>query len=337
MQAITIAVDAMGGDHGPRVTVPAALQCLTEYPEIRLLLVGDRDAIKSHLGASSKQYAHRFEIVHSDEVVAMDDKPANALRNKKQSSMALAIEAVASDKASACVSAGNTGALMVLSRAMLGTHDGIDRPAFIREIPTLTGHCHVLDLGANIDCDAKHLYQFGIMGSIVSQVVDGKESPRIGLLNVGQEESKGVDQVKQASQLFSDNSDINYIGFVEGDHIFADEADVIVCDGFVGNVALKTSEGLAKMVSHLLRSTFQSSAYDRMVGLLAKPVVNKLVKQIDPKRHNGASLLGLRGTVVKSHGNADVAGFRQAVKRAMYEARHNLPQLIQKNISEVTF
>lgn len=325
----------MGGDFGPPITVQAAAECLEEYPELRLILVGDERSILSHLSDSFKPYHNLIEIIHSSEEVAMNEKPASALRNKKRSSMALALEAVASEKAGACVSAGNTGALMALSRSILGTLQGIDRPAFIREIPTLTGHCHVLDLGANIGCDAKHLYQFGIMGSIVAQVVDNMERPRVGLLNVGQEESKGIDQVKDAAQRLLGNPEINYIGFVEGDHIFADEADVIVCDGFVGNVALKTSEGLAKMVSSLLEQTFQQNLYSKTLGLLSKPVLNNLVMRIDPKRHNGASLLGLRGTVVKSHGNADVASFKQAIKRAYYEAKDALPQLIQKNISEI--
>ncbi len=325
----------MGGDFGPSVTVAAAAECLAEFAQIRLILVGDERRILSSLTASSKPYQDRLEIIHSDEVVMMNEKPANALRNKKQSSMALAIESVASGVAGACVSAGNTGALMALSRSILGMLQGIDRPAFIREIPTLTSHCHVLDLGANIGCDAKHLYQFGVMGSIVARAVDHIERPRVALLNVGQEESKGIDQVREAAKMLLNNPEINYIGFVEGDHIFADEADVIVCDGFVGNVALKTSEGLAKMVSSLLERTFQQNLYSKTLGFLSKPVLKKLVQQIDPKRHNGASLLGLKGTVVKSHGNADVASFKQAVKRALYEASGSLPQLIQKNITEI--
>lgn len=325
----------MGGDFGPCITVPAAVQCLKDYQQIHLFMVGDERQLNGYLDKIPVQDQARITVVHSDEVVAMDEKPGNALRNKKKSSMSLAIGAVADGRADACVSAGNTGALMALSRSLLGMHEGIDRPAFIREIPTLSGHCHVLDLGANIGCDAKHLYQFGIMGSILCRVVDNKISPRVGLLNVGQEQSKGVEQVKEAAQLLQQHGQINYIGFVEGDHIFSDEADVIVCDGFVGNVALKTSEGLAKMVSSLLQRNFRQSAYTRLVGLLGKPVLDNLVKQIDPKRHNGASLLGLKGTLVKSHGNADIAGFQQAIKRAIYEASSSLPQLIQKDISEI--
>lgn len=332
---VTIAIDVMGGDHGPRVTVPAALNCLADHPDICIVLVGDEALISSNLGHSPPTVLSRIKIIHSDELVTMDDKPIHALR-KKHSSMYLAINLVADGLADACVSAGNTGALMVLSRSLLGMHEGIDRPPFVREIPTLTGHCHVLDLGANVGCDAAHLYQFGVMGSIVSRVVDNKPNPRVGLLNVGQEESKGIEQVKEAAQLLQQNPRINYIGFVEGDHIFADEADVIVCDGFVGNVALKTSEGLAKMVGRLLERNFQQNLYARVVGLFSKPILHKLVKQIDPKRHNGASLLGLRGTLVKSHGNADIAAYQHAIIRAMNEASSGLPQLIQKEISEIS-
>jgi len=335
LQTVTIAIDVMGGDFGPRATVPAAAQCLADYPEICILLVGDENAIRLHLGKLPQHQQDRIQVIHSSEIVTMDEKPVHALRNKKQSSMYLAIDAVAQGNADACVSAGNTGALMVLSRSLLGMHEGIDRPAFIREIPTLTGHCHVLDLGANVGCDAQHLYQFGVMGSIVARVVDKNPNPRVGLLNVGQEASKGIEQVKEAARLLQGNSQINYIGFVEGDHIFADAADVIVCDGFVGNVALKTSEGLAKMVSLLLTQNFHQNMYTKLVGMLSKPVLNRLVKQIDPKRHNGASLLGLQGTLVKSHGNADVAAYKQAIRRAIHEATSCLPQLIQKDISEI--
>jgi len=305
----------MGGDFGPPVTVPAAARCLADYPQIHLVLVGDERQLSIYL--------------------KMDEKPTSALRNKKNSSMALAISAVANDQADACVSAGNTGALMAFSRTLLGMHEGIDRPAFIREIPTLRGHCHVLDLGANIGCEAKHLYQFALMGSILCRVVDHNASPRVGLLNVGQEQNKGVEQVKEAAQLLQQHQQINYIGFVEGDHIFSGQADVIVCDGFVGNVALKTSEGLAKMVSQLLDQEFKQSLYAKLVGFLSRPVLKSLVQQIEPKRHNGASLLGLKGILVKSHGNADIAGFQQAIKRAIDEANSTLPQLIQEEISKI--
>ena len=233
----------MGGDFGPSVTVPAAIACLGELPELEFILAGDQPAIESCLPDCGADTSARFEIVATETVVGMNDKPTSVLRNKRDSSMAVAIRAVKDGRAQACLSAGNTGALMVLSRALLGMHEGIDRPAFITEIPTRSGHCHVLDLGANVNCDAEHLYQFAVMGSIVAQVVDDLERPRVGLLNVGQEEIKGSEQVRLAASMLSGQSEINYIGFVEGDHIYFDEADVIVCDGFVGNVALKASEG----------------------------------------------------------------------------------------------
>jgi glycerol-3-phosphate acyltransferase PlsX len=324
----------MGGDFGPRVTVPASFEYLSENPRISFTLIGDQAEISSFLPPSSADLADRFSIVHTSDYIAMNEKPSKALRSK-QSSMALALQAVKADQADACVSAGNTGALMVLARASLGMHEGIDRPAFITEIPTEKGGCHVLDLGANVNCEAKHLLQFAIMGSIISQVVDGKDNPRVGLLNVGQEDMKGNNLVKEAAALLCERTSLNYIGFVEGDHIFSDEADVIVCDGFVGNVALKTSEGLAKMINNLLRQTFQQNPYTKLLGLLMKPFLKKMINQIDPKTHNGASLLGLKGIVIKSHGNADAQSFKQAINRAVREVEQHVPGLIQKRISEL--
>ncbi len=249
--------------------------------------------------------------------------------------MALAIEAVKAGQAQACLSAGNSGALMLLGRALLGMQEGVNRPAFMAEIPTISGHCHVLDLGANVNCDAEDLYQFAVMGALVAQAVDSNPRPRVGLLNVGQEEVKGNEEVKLAAHLLAGQDAVNYIGFVEGDHIFSDEADVIVCDGFVGNVALKTSEGLARMINRLLRQVFTQGILSRMVGVLAAPILAKVVTQLDPKRHNGASVLGLKGIVVKSHGNADQASFKQAIKRAVLETEKNVPALIGNNIGKL--
>ncbi len=325
----------MGGDFGPCVTVPAAIECLAELTDLQFILVGDQPTIEQALPSAGVDLASRFEILHSDKTISMNDTPAAALRSRRDSSMALAIEAVKSGRAQACLSAGNTGALMVLSRALLGMQEGIGRPAFMAEIPTMNGHCHVLDLGANVNCDAEHLYQFAIMGSIVAQAVDDNPRPRVGLLNVGKEEIKGNDQVRLAANLLSTQGDLNYIGFVEGDHIFSDEADVIVCDGFVGNVALKTSEGLARMINRFLRQVFNQNIVSRMVGVLAAPILAKVVTQIDPKRHNGASMLGLEGIVVKSHGNADKASFKQAIKRAALEIEKNVPALISDNIAKI--
>ena len=325
----------MGGDFGPHITMAAAKNALLNNPHLNLILVGDEQAIQTHLQDFQPKLQQRLTISHTPEVVAMDDKPSFALRNRKNSSMGLALQAVQTGTADACVSAGNTGALMALGRSILGTHDGIERPAFISEIPSRSGHCHLLDLGANVNCTAEHLYQFAVMGSIVSEVVDGVDKPRVGLLNVGQEEIKGNEQIKLAASMLADNEHINYIGYVEGDHIFANEAEVIVCDGFVGNVALKASEGLAKMINALLKESFASSWWGRVLGWAIQPILRKVSRRIDARRRNGASLLGLKGIVVKSHGNADGPGFEQAIKRACQEVEKNLPALILEHIARI--
>jgi phosphate acyltransferase len=330
--SVSVAIDAMGGDYGPRVTVPAAFHCLSIHPELTLIFIGNQEAIKAALPANAADFQVRYDIVPTDTVVAMDESPASALRNKKNSSMAVALSLVKEGRASACVSAGNTGALMMLGRSVLGTHEGIDRPAFITEVPTLNGHCHVLDLGANLDCTSKQLYQFALMGSIVSRAVDGCMQPRVGLLNVGREEIKGNELVKETAKLLKGQSPLNYIGFVEGDDIFSGQVDVVVCDGFVGNVALKASEGVAKMIGGLLKQALQKNLLTRTVGLLIRPTLEKLSEQINPKERNGASLLGLEGIVIKSHGNADVRSFCQAIKRATREVETNVPQLISDSI-----
>ena len=335
IQPLTVAVDVMGGDFGPHITMAAAKNCLLKNPALHLVLVGDEQQIQSHARTFPDSLQQRIVIQHTPEVVAMDDKPSFALRNKKNSSMGLALQAVQAGQADACVSAGNTGALMALGRSILGTHDGIERPAFISEIPSRSGHCHLLDLGANVNCTAEHLYQFAVMGSIVAEVVDGVDKPRVGLLNVGQEEIKGNEQIKLAATMLADNDHINYIGYVEGDHIFSNEAEVIVCDGFVGNVALKASEGLAKMIGGLLEESFARSLWGRLLGLLARPLIRRITRRLDIRRHNGASLLGLKGIVVKSHGNADVPGFEQAIQRACLEVEKNLPALIHEHIARV--
>jgi len=322
----------MGGDYGPRVTVPAAFKCLSLHPELALIFTGNQEAIKAALPANASNLQSRYEIVATDSVVTMDEPPASALRNKKDSSMAVALGLVKAGRVSACVSAGNTGALMALGRSLLGTHEGIDRPAFISEVPTLSGHCHVLDLGANLDCTSKQLYQFALMGSIVSRAVDDCAQPRVGLLNVGRESNKGNELVRETAELLSAQSLLNYIGFVEGDDIFSGHADVIVCDGFVGNIALKTSEGLAKMIGELLKQALQKNLFTRVVGALLSPTFKKLSAQINPHNRNGASLLGLEGIVIKSHGNADASSFCQAIKRAVREVETNVPQLISESV-----
>jgi len=325
-----IAVDAMSGDGGTAVMVEAARTFLAQRADVSLLLVGDPDVIGEHLGSQSLP-RDRYEVVAASEVVKMDDAPAVAMRNKKDSSMRVAINLVKSGRAGAAVSAGNTGALMAISRFVLKTLPGIDRPAISTTLPAIDGHTHMLDLGANVDCTAEHLHQFALMGSILAQAVDGIDAPRVGLLNIGSEAIKGNEQVKAAAPRFAASAAagiLNYIGFVEGNEIYTDRVDVVVCDGFVGNVSLKTSEGVARMVSHYLRQEFTRSFRNKLVGLVAKPVLAAFGRRIDPRQYNGASLLGLQGVVVKSHGGADAFAFANAIEIALLEIRKDVPAMI---------
>lgn len=314
---ITIAIDCMGGDHGPNVTVPAALDFLSRNADARVILVGLEEKLRAILPAPVPE---RVAIRHASEVVAMDEPPALALRNKKDSSMRVAINLVKQGEADACISAGNTGALMAISRFVLKMLPGIDRPAICAVLPTVKGHVHVLDMGANVDCSPEHLLQFGIMGAMLVAAVDHREQPTVGILNIGEEDIKGNEVVKQAAELLR-NSGLNFIGNVEGDGVYKGEAEVVVCDGFVGNVALKTSEGLAQMLSTFLRQEFGRNLFTKLVALLALPVLKGFKRRVDHRRYNGASLLGLKGIVVKSHGSADAYGFRHAIERAAEEAR----------------
>ena len=314
---ITIAIDCMGGDHGPNVTVPAALDFLSRNADARVILVGLEEKLRAILPAPVPE---RVAIRHAPEVVAMDEPPALALRNKKDSSMRVAINLVKEGEADACISAGNTGALMAISRFVLKMLPGIDRPAICAVLPTVKGHVHVLDMGANVDCSPEHLLQFGIMGAMLVAAVDHREQPTVGILNIGEEDIKGNEVVKQAAELLR-NSGLNFIGNVEGDGVYKGEAEVVVCDGFVGNVALKTSEGLAQMLSTFLRQEFGRNLFTKLVALLALPVLKGFKRRVDHRRYNGASLLGLKGIVVKSHGSADAYGFRHAIERAAEEAR----------------
>jgi len=331
-EPITIALDAMGGDHGPSVVVPAALRALSRHAHLRLILVGDREVLQAALPASDERLS-RVTIHHASQTVGMDEAPAQALRMKKDSSMRVSIDMVRSGTAGACVSAGNTGALMATARYVLKTLPGIDRPAIITAIPARQGHTHMLDLGANVDCSAEHLAQFAVMGSILATAVDNVERPRVGLLNVGAEQIKGNDQVKAAARLLQ-QSDLNYVGYVEGDDIYGEAADVVVCDGFVGNVSLKTSEGVARMVGYYLREEFRRTWLNRLVGLVALPVLNSLKKRIDPRRYNGASLLGLQGIVIKSHGSADDVAFANAIDIAVLEVSKDVPSRIDQHLEE---
>ncbi|WP_455217637.1 phosphate acyltransferase PlsX, partial [Kaarinaea lacus] len=314
-QKLTIALDAMGGDHGPAVVVPAAIHSLSETAGLNILLVGDEDILKNELVSLKQQSNPRIEIQHATQKVEMDEKPSVALRTKKDSSMRVAINAVKEGRAQACVSAGNTGALMATARFVLKTLPGIDRPAIITTLPTMKGHTHMLDLGANVDSTAENLYEFAVMGSVLTSAVENKISPTIGLLNIGEEEVKGNEIVKEAARLLA-SSNLNYIGFIEGDDIYKGTADVVVCDGFVGNVSLKTTEGVAKMISHFLREEFNRNLITKLAALFAMPVLNALKRRIDPRQYNGASLLGLQGIVIKSHGSADVVAYSSAIKEA---------------------
>ena len=328
---ITVAVDCMGGDHGPHVTVPAALEFQARLPDVEVVLVGLRDAIEARLSATNP----RVRIHPASEVVAMDEPPAQALRYKKDSSMRVAINLVKSGEAHACVSAGNTGALMAISRFVLKTLPAIDRPAIATVLPNLRRtNTYVLDLGANVDCTAEHLLQFGIMGAMLVAAVEHKERPSVGLLNIGVEDIKGNEAVKQAAALLRE-SGLNFVGNVEGDDIFKGTVDVVVCDGFVGNVALKASEGVVQMMTTAMREEFSRNPFTRLAALLARPVIRAFRERLDPRRYNGASLLGLRGIVIKSHGSADRFAFGQALERAVEEVRNNVPQRIAERMSQL--
>ncbi|MGQ0654660.1 MAG: phosphate acyltransferase PlsX [Betaproteobacteria bacterium] len=329
---ITVAVDCMGGDHGPHVTVPAALAFQAREPEVDLVLVGAPDAVRAELGTHGAQPGPRLKVHAASQVVAMDDAPVQALRFKKDSSMRVAINLVKSGEAHACVSAGNTGALMAISRFVLKTLPGIDRPAIATVLPNMQGgYTYVLDLGANVDCTPEQLMQFGVMGAMLVAAVEHKERPSVGLLNIGVEDIKGNETVKQAAELLR-ASGLNFYGNVEGDDIYKGTTDVVVCDGFVGNVLLKASEGVAKMIVSFLRQEFTRTPWNMLAAWMAKPVRNRLRERMDPGRYNGASLLGLRGIVIKSHGAADRYAFGQALGRAVDEVRNNVPQRIAQQM-----
>jgi len=328
--AIRVAIDAMGGDHGLVVTIPAAVEFLERNPSASVLLVGQAPRIEAALGQQSAfpRLQSRIQIRHTDEVVAMDDPPAVALKGKRRSSMRLALEAVSDGDAQAAVSAGNTGALMAISRYVLKTLEGIDRPAIATSLPNRTGGSTLmLDLGANVDCSPEHLVQFAMMGAALVTSLGGESRPSIGLLNVGEEIIKGNETVKQAGELLRATS-LNFVGNVEGNDIFKGTVDVIVCDGFVGNVALKTSEGLAQMMGGFLKKEFTQSWFTRLLALAARPVLKRFARRVDHRRYNGAALLGLRGIVFKSHGSADAYAFRHALDRAAEAASHGLNQRI---------
>lgn len=328
---VTISIDAMGGDHGPHITVPAAKTVLKRHPNIDLILVGLEDVLTSECEKNGLSDHPRLRIHHASQVVEMSDAPSKALRGKKDSSMRVAINLVKEGVANATVSAGNTGALMATSRFVLKTLAGIDRPAICTTLPTMNGHIHVLDLGANVDSSADNLLEFAVMGSVLTSAVDNIAKPTIGLLNVGEEEVKGNEVVKEAARKLGD-SGLNYYGFVEGDDIFKGTTDVVVCDGFVGNVMLKTTEGVAKMFSHYLKQEFKRNIFTKLAALIAIPVMMALKARIDPREYNGASLVGLNGIAVKSHGNADAHSFAIAIEEALVEVEKNVPERIKHEL-----
>ncbi|OCX11661.1 phosphate acyltransferase [Pseudomonas graminis] len=324
----------MGGDFGPRSIVQACVACLLATPSLHLTLVGQSSLLEDLIARHSGVDRSRLHVVHAGEVITMDERPSQALRGKPDSSMRVALGLLAEGKAHACVSAGNTGALMALSRFVLKTLPGIDRPAMVAAMPTRGGYCQLLDLGANVDCTAEHLYQFAVMGSVAAEAL-GVVRPRVALLNVGTEDIKGNQQVKLAAGLLQTAPGLNYIGFVEGDGLYRGEADVVVCDGFVGNVLLKSSEGLALMIGERIEGLFRRNVLSRLVGLMARPVLGQLKADLAPARHNGASFLGLQGIVVKSHGSADAQGFQSAIQRALIEIQENLPQRLRGRLEDL--
>jgi glycerol-3-phosphate acyltransferase PlsX len=328
-----IAIDCMGGDHGPSVTVPAALRFLDDHPAASLILVGREEVLQPLLGNRSGN--SRLRVVHASEVVEMDESPAIALRGKKDSSMRVAINLVKNGEADACVSAGNTGALMAISRFVLKMLPGIERPAICAPLPTTKGHTHMLDLGANVDCTPEHLLQFGIMGAMLVSAMEHTDRPTVGILNIGEEEIKGNETVKAAADLLR-ASDLNFIGNVEGDGIYKGDADVVVCDGFVGNVALKTSEGLAQMLGSSLRSEFKRNWLTKIAALIAISVLNNFKERFDHRRYNGAILLGLKGISVKSHGSADAFSFGFAIGRAYDAAENRVVERIASRMARPT-
>lgn len=335
MKRVTLAIDAMGGDHGLAVVIPASLRAVKQNPSLHLILVGDETQIKRCLKKHgvTRDIDSRLSIHHASEVVEMDELPSHALRTKKDSSMRVAINLVKDSVAQACVSAGNTGALMATARFVLKTLPGIDRPAIIAELPTLSGRTRVIDLGANVDSCAEHLFQFAVMGSALVRAQD-KRIPRVALLNIGVEEIKGNDQVKRTAHMLSECEMIDYVGYVEGDQFYSGSVDLVVCDGFVGNVALKASEGLANFLISALKESFLRNKWYKIVGLLAKPALLHLKSKIDPARYNGASLIGLNGIVVKSHGGASIAGFHFAIEEAMLQVQNNVIDLLREQIAD---
>ncbi|ARM83718.1 MULTISPECIES: phosphate acyltransferase PlsX [Marinobacter] len=331
MKPVTIAIDAMSGDRGADVVASAALDAVKENEALSLVLVG----IRSELEALLHPGHSRIRIVEAADVVRMNERPSHALRHKRNSSMAVALGLVRDGVAQGCVSAGNTGALMAFGRSVIRMYPGIERPAIAKLIPSLRGRCHVLDLGANVDSTAENLYQYSLMGSLMASAICNQPEPRVALLNVGEEEIKGNEQVRLASHMLAQCDTINYIGYIEGSDLFRDVADVVVCDGFVGNIALKTGEGVAGLLIELLEQAFTKTFYGKCVGFFARPIIGRLLRLMDPSRHNGASLLGLQGVVIKSHGNANERAMLAAIRQAVREVELEVPSRINDRLDDL--
>ena len=321
-----ISLDAMSGDLGAEVVVRAANQALRKNAQLELILVGDENELQDHVTRIIGDEP-RLSIAHASEVVEMSDSPVDAMRKKKDSSMRVAIDLVKEGKAAACVSAGNTGALMGTAKFVLKMLPGIDRPAIITELPAKGGSLHMLDLGANTVCTADHLFQFAVMGSIVTEDITGIKNPRVALLNIGAEDSKGHDTVKDAAAMLT-ASTLNYVGFIEGSELFSGKADVVVTDGFTGNVALKTMEGTVGLAAHYLKRAFTRNLFAKLQALFARPVLRHLADRMDSRKYNGATLVGLNGIVIKSHGSADSYAFEHAIETAVVEVQKQVPQQI---------
>lgn len=333
MTSYTVSLDAMGGDFGVTVVTEAAVAYLKDHLDTSLILVGDEQEILGELTRIHAGPSDRLRVHHASQRIEMDESPSRALRSKRDSSMHVAVKLVKEGTAHACVSAGNTGALVATARYVLKMLSGIDRPAITSAIPSIQGQTYMLDLGANVGCSSEHLLQFAVMGAVLASAIDEVENPRVGLLNIGEEEIKGNGQVKQAHEILL-KSGLNYIGYVEGDDVYCGDVNVVVCDGFAGNVSLKSSEGVAKTISHYIQQEFKRNLFTKFCGLLALPVLKSFSRRIDPRCYNGASLLGLRGVVVKSHGGADAYSFQHAIDIARLEAAKQVPQMIDTHIAE---
>jgi len=330
-----IAIDTMGGDFGPEVTVPAALQALALDPDLQLILVGDQRQVEEKLAAACPESRKRLSLLHTNAVVLDKDKPTRVLRDKTDSSMYQAVQQVQLGEAGACVSAGNTGALLLSGRHLIKTIPGIDKPAIMATIPGATRNCYLLDVGANVDCKADQLFQFAVMGSVLAATLDGLHESRVALLNIGAEEYKGNEQVKAAASLLEASEAINYVGFVEGSALFEGAADVVVCDGFVGNVTIKSSAGVVRVINEAFSEIMALEVQDHFTAQASASLFQQLQQRINPAQYNGASLLGLQGSIIKSHGNATIDGFTWAIERAAKEAENNVPGLIAEKVAQI--